>query len=104
MKEASEKGMISKVDEYIDSSDYTEIFSRFATMDIQKIEGADPRIEGIQKCYQNENCAGVETLAELFKNRRFKDAINHKLWINIGDSVKTYGNVAKKYQKIHEMI
>jgi hypothetical protein len=37
-------------------------------------------------------------------NREFKEAINHKLWKDIGKKVAKNPSVAKKYQKINELI
>ena len=64
--------MISEVSEFIDSSNYTELISRLSAIGTDKLVGTIPRIEGIQRCYQNEKCAGVEVVAEHFMNREFK--------------------------------
>ena len=96
--------MISEVSDFIDSSNYMELISRLSANKTETIDGIIPRIEGIQRCYKKDNCAGVEVVAEHFINREFKEAINHKLWKDIGKKVAKIPNVAKKYQKINELI
>lgn len=80
MKEAVNSGLINPVDNFIDQSGYQEIFSRFATMDGQTnndvIDADNMRIEGIQRCYENTKCAGVEGLTEKFKKRDFQSVLD----------------------------
>lgn len=108
MQEAVNSGLINPVNDFIDQSDYQEIFSRFAILDDQRktdvLDVENLRIEGIQRCYENHKCSGVEDLTEKFKNRDYQAVLNDKLWREIGEKVRSVSSLWKVYDRINKLV